>query len=176
MEDLYNGNLTDDTTEEEIMALLGLDGRTYLRDNSLARRQYTDTGRFAGCIHVWIPQQFIETVFELNGLSFKKRELVIQSLTEMMKLQQSGKRNNYKPYGDLSLLANKVGRGEEMDIPREGARLPQVKKIGSSNQYQADKPLLGKDVIRPALPTPWKLRPESRYGLTMGKHQQGQNP
>ena len=31
---------------------------------------------------------------------------------------------------------SKVGRGEEMDIPGEGFRLPRVKKIGSSNQDQ----------------------------------------
>ena len=60
-EDLYIGNLTNDATEEEILALLGLDGTTHLRENTLSRRQYTDNGRFAGCIHVWIPQQFIET-------------------------------------------------------------------------------------------------------------------
>ena len=101
MEDLYTGNLTKDITEEEILALLGLDGATYLCENSLARRQYTDNGRFAGCIHVRMPQRFIETVLELNGLSFKNRDLVIQSLTEMMKLQLSGKRNNYAPYGGL---------------------------------------------------------------------------
>ena len=55
MEDLYIGNLTNDTTEEEILALLGLDGNTYLRKNSLARRLYTDNGTFAGYIHVWMP-------------------------------------------------------------------------------------------------------------------------
>ena len=31
---------------------------------------------------------------------------------------------------------SKVGRGEEMDIPGEGVKLPHVKKIGSSNQNQ----------------------------------------
>ena len=35
MEDLYGANLTDDTTEEEILALPGLDGTTL---NSLARK------------------------------------------------------------------------------------------------------------------------------------------
>ena len=102
MEDLNIGNLTNDTTEEEILALLGLDGTTYLRENSLARRQCTENGKFAGCIHVWMPQQFVETVLELNGLSFKNKDFVIQPLTEMMKLQQSGKRKNYTPYGGLS--------------------------------------------------------------------------
>ena len=69
MEDLYIGNLTNDTTEEEILAFLELDDTTYLRENSLARRQYTDNGRFAGCILNWMLQHFIETVLELNGLS-----------------------------------------------------------------------------------------------------------
>ena len=54
MEDLYIGNLTNDTTEEETLPLLGLDGTTYLNENSLARRQYTDNGRFSGCIHIRI--------------------------------------------------------------------------------------------------------------------------
>ena len=39
-----------------------------------------------------MPQQFIETALELNGLSFKNRDLVNQLLTEMMKLQRSGKK------------------------------------------------------------------------------------
>ena len=37
MEDFYIGNLTNDTTEEEMLAVLGLEGTTYLRENSLAR-------------------------------------------------------------------------------------------------------------------------------------------
>ena len=80
MEDLYIGNLTNDTTEEEIMALLGLDGTTHLRENSWAKRQYTDNGRFPGCIHVRMPQQFIETVLELDGLSLKKETLLFSRL------------------------------------------------------------------------------------------------
>ena len=39
MEDLYNSNLTYDTTDEETLVLLGLDGTTYLREYSLAGRQ-----------------------------------------------------------------------------------------------------------------------------------------
>ena len=115
MEDLCIGNLTNDTTREQILALLGLDSTTYLRENRLARKQYTDSGRFAGCIHVRIPQQFIETVLELNGLSFKNTNLVTQPLTEMMNLQQSGKRDNYTPYGGLSFQAKQGGKGREMD-------------------------------------------------------------
>ena len=111
MEDLYIGNLTRDTTEEEILTPLRLGGIIYLRGNSLARRQYTDNGRFAGCIHVRIPQQFKETVLELNGLSFKNRDLVIYPLTEMMKLQQSGKRNSYTPDGGLSFRAKQREKG-----------------------------------------------------------------
>ena len=109
MEDLYVGNLTNDTTEEEILILLGLDGTTYLRKNSLARRQSTDSGRFAGCIIERMLQQFIETVLEFNELSFKNRDLVIQPLTEMMKLQLSRTRNIYTLYGGLSFRAKQGG-------------------------------------------------------------------
>ena len=132
MEDLCTGNLTNDTTKEEILALLALGSTTYLRENSLARRQYTDSGRFAGCIYVRMPQQFIETVLELNGLSFKNTNLVIQPLTEMMNLQQSGKRDNYTPYGGLSCQAKQGGKGREMGATGEGVMLPHVKKIGRS--------------------------------------------
>ena len=79
MEDFLTGNLTNDITEEEIFPFLLLDGTTYLRENSLARKQYTGNARFAGCIHVRIPQQFMETVLKINVLSF--RHLVIQLLT-----------------------------------------------------------------------------------------------
>ena len=77
MEDLYIGNLNNDTTEEDILALLGLDGTTYLYENSLARGQYTDNCRFDGCIHLRMPQQFIERVLELSGLSFNNRDLLL---------------------------------------------------------------------------------------------------
>ena len=53
-----------------------------------------------------MPQQFIQAVVELDGLSLKNRDLVIQPFTEMMKLDQSGKRNNYTPYGGLSFRDN----------------------------------------------------------------------
>ena len=39
MEDLYNSNLTYDTTDEETFPLLGLDGTTNLREYRLAGRQ-----------------------------------------------------------------------------------------------------------------------------------------
>ena len=71
---------------------------------------------------------------------------------------------------------SKVVKGEELDIPREGVRLPHVKKIGSSNLDQTEKFLLGRERIKPAHPTPRKARLESRYGLIMWKHLQGQKP
>ena len=73
-----------------------------LSENSLTRRQHTENVRFSGCIHVQLSQQFLETVLELDRLSLKNRDLVIQPLTEMMKLQQSGNTNDYYiPYGGL---------------------------------------------------------------------------
>ena len=158
------------------MTPLGLGSITYLRENSLGRRQYTDNGRFVGCIHVRMLQHFTQTVLELTGLSFKNRDLVIQRLTEMMKLQQGDMKNLYTFYGGLSFRLSEVGRREEMDIPRDAERLSHVKKLNSSNQKQTDKSLLGKESIRPAILTPQKVRLESRYGLTMWKHLQGQKP
>ena len=136
MEGLYVGNLANDTIEGDILALLGLDGTIYLRQNSFEREQYTDNGRFAGCIHVQMSQQFLERPLWLNGLKFKSRNIVTQSLKEMMKLQRGGKRNNYTLY-EVSLFGpSTVGRGERMDTPGEGIRLPHVKIIGSRNEYR----------------------------------------
>ena len=42
---------------------------------------------------------------------------------------------------------SKVGRRKEIDISREGVRLSHVKKKGSSNQDETDKPHLGKERI-----------------------------
>ena len=39
MENLYNSNLTYDTTDKETLALLGLNGTKYLSEYSLAGRQ-----------------------------------------------------------------------------------------------------------------------------------------
>ena len=80
----------------------------------------------------------------------------------MMNLQQSGKKDNYTPYGGVSFQAKQGGKEREMDITGEGVMLPHVQKISSSNQDQTDKPLLDKE-IRPALSTPRKARPERRY-------------
>ena len=91
MEGFLTGNLINDITEEEIFPFLVLGGTTYLRESSLARKQCTGNWRFAGCIHLRMPQKFIETVLKINGLSFKNRHLVIQLLTEMMKLHLNGK-------------------------------------------------------------------------------------
>ena len=175
MEDLYIANFTDDTTEEEIVALLGLGSTTYLCESSLARRQYTDNGRFAGCIHVRIPQKSIETVLELNGLSFKNRDLVIQPLTEMKKLQLS-KRNNYTPYRGLSFWTKQCGEERGNGYFRERGQASTRQKISSSNQDQMDKSLLGKEIIRLPLPIPWKAPLESRYGFAIWKHHQRQKP
>ena len=165
MEVLCTGNLTDDTTEEETVAPLGVIGTTHLRENSPVRRQYTDNRKFSECIHFRILQQFIETVLELNRLSFKSRDLFNQSLTAIMKLQQSDKRNKYAPHGGLSPRAKHRGKGTGNGYSRGCfvAVLLHAKKIGSINQYQTDKPLLGKE-IRPAFPTPRKARPERTSG------------
>ena len=48
---------------------------------------------------------------ELNRLNFKNRDLVIQPLTEMTKLQLSGVKNNYTPYGGLFSGAKQGGTG-----------------------------------------------------------------
>ena len=42
MENLYIDNLTNDITEEEILAILGLGGTTNIRENSLAKKQYRE--------------------------------------------------------------------------------------------------------------------------------------
>ena len=86
MEDLYIGNLTNDTTEEE-----ALTPPTPLG----ARRYYTPTQEQPGkkVVHrqwgtCWVyTQSDAPTVLELNGMSFKNRNLVIQS----------GERHNYAP-------------------------------------------------------------------------------
>ena len=80
--------------------------------------------------------------------ALKNRDLVIQPLTETMKLQQSGKRNDYTPYGGLSFRAKQGGNGQDktngQTPPRQGD------KAGSSN--------------------PTDARLEGRYGLTIRKH------
>ena len=122
MEDLCIGNLTIDTSEDEILALLGLNSTAYLYKISLTRREFTDNGRFAGCIHVRMPQRFIETVLELIALSLKNRELVLQPPMKIRKLQQSGKRNNYRLYGGRSFHTKQGGRRRGTENFRVGGQ------------------------------------------------------
>ena len=93
------------------------------------------------------------TVLELNGLSFKKKDLAIQPLTEMMKLQQSGKRNNCTPYGGLFFQAKQSGKDRGNAYFLKEVQGFTHQKIGSSNQDQTDRSFLGKEIIRSALPT-----------------------
>ena len=116
-----------------------------------------------------LPQQFIEIVLELNGLTFKNRDLVIQPLTKMMKLQLRGKINDYTPYGSLPFWVKKGRKSRGYGYSQGGCR-NSMREKNSSNQDQTIKSLLGKEIIRLALPTPGKVCPESRYGLTMWKH------
>ena len=76
---------------------------------------------------------------ELNGLSFKNRDFVIQPLTEIMKLQLSGNRNNYTSYGGLSPLAKQDGKGRGNGYSRGGDQVSTRQKKGSSNQNQTKK-------------------------------------
>ena len=138
--------------------------------------QYTHNGRFVGLIHVQMPQQFIETALELNGLSLKNRDLVNQLLTEMMKLQRSGKKTVIHLIEVFPFGLSNVGQGEEMNIPGKRFRVLHAKKLKSSNRGQTEKFILGKETIRSTLPTPWKACPESRHGMTVWKHLQGQYP
>ena len=137
MEDLCIGNLTNNTREEEILAPLGLNYTTYLRKNSLVRKQYTDNGRFAGCIHVRMPQQFIETVLEINGLSFKNLGNLLLSRL------QKWWRCNWEVRGiilhiiEVSPLGlGKVGRGEKMNIGEKGGQASAHQK----NRQQQPRP------------------------------------
>ena len=57
---------------------------------------------------------------ELTGLSLKNRDLAIQPLMEMMKLQESGKRNNYTSYGGLSFRAKQGGKASGNGYSRGG--------------------------------------------------------
>lgn len=94
----------------------------------------------------------------------------------MMRLQLSSKRNIIR-FMEISLFVlSKVGRGEDMGIPKKGIRFPHVKKAGSINQDQMQKFLLGRGIIRRVLPTPRKARTDSSYGLAMRKHFQGEKP
>ena len=174
MEDLYIGNLTNYTTQEEMLALLELDGTTYLHENSLARKQCTDNGRFSGCIYVRMPQQFIETVLELNGLSFKNRDLVIQPLTEMMKLQLSGKRNNYT---NLSFRANQGGMVRGNGYSAGGGQASTRQKNRLQQPRQQIPPRQGDNKAGPFNPTEGmsgeQVWVENAEALARAKHIRG---
>ena len=66
-----------------------------------------------------MPQQFIETVLELDGLSLKNRDIVNQPLTEMMKLEPSDKKTIAYPM-EVSHLS-KMGRERKWTFPGTGS-------------------------------------------------------
>ena len=80
----------------------------------------------------------------------------------MMKLQQSGNRDNYTPYGSLSFPATQGGKGKGNGYFRGGGH----DQTDSSNQDQTDKSFLDKEIIRTVHSTPQKACP-------MWKHLQG---
>ena len=73
---LYVGNITKDTTKEDIMQLFGLNSTAYLRDNSKVQVFYhTNSTTFA---IVQIIHRYAIELLKLNGLEFKSRKLVIE--------------------------------------------------------------------------------------------------
>ena len=137
MEDLYVGNLANDTTQQEILVLLGLDGTTYLRENNLARMLCPKNRRFNWCMHVRMPQQFTERFLGLSALNFKSRDFVIHLLTEMIKSLLGGKRNNVTSYGGLSFPAKPgeifLGAGQVSTRQKNSQQQPRECKAGTSN-------------------------------------------
>ena len=81
-----------------------------------------------------------------------------QLLTEMIKLQHSGKGNNHTPYGGLSFWVKQRGKERGNRYSRGEGQVSILKKIGSRNQDS----LLGQE-IGLAITTPHKACPESRY-------------
>ena len=76
--------------------------------NSKITKGFEENGRFTGYFVLTIPQYFVETILEANGLEFRNRYLVVQPYTDMLRFYTKI-RTNYKPYGGLSYRGKSEG-------------------------------------------------------------------
>ena len=73
---LYVGNITADTTEEDIMQLFGLNTTTYLRNNTKIQVFHNTNSKTFAILQLFY-RHAVE-IIKLNGLEFKSRNLVIE--------------------------------------------------------------------------------------------------
>lgn len=73
---LYVGNISADTTEEDIMQLFGLNTTTFLRNNTKVQVFHNTNSKTFAIIQLFY-RHAVE-IIKLNGLEFKSRNLVIE--------------------------------------------------------------------------------------------------
>ena len=79
--DLQQWDLCYDTTEEEILALLGLGGTTYSRENIMTRRQCTQELQDFLRVYIWgFPNRLYKKILEVSGIKFKTETLSFKQL------------------------------------------------------------------------------------------------
>ena len=72
------GNLTTDTTEEDIKELFGINNTTLLRENSTVQLHFNTKSKFKGYAILDTFTHVAEELLPLNGFEFKSRKLVIE--------------------------------------------------------------------------------------------------
>ena len=75
---LYIGNLTTDSTEEDIKELFGINNTTLLRENSTVQLHFNTKSKFRGYAILDTFTHVAEELLALNGFEFKSRKLVIE--------------------------------------------------------------------------------------------------
>ena len=75
---LYVGNISTDTTTEDVIQLFGLSTTKYLREQTSVQLVFNSKSRYKGYAYLHIPSHIAEEIMKLDGFEFKSRKLSIQ--------------------------------------------------------------------------------------------------
>lgn len=75
---LYVGNISSDTTKEDIMELFHSNTTKYLRDKSSAELCFNTKSKYKGYAYLNIPHHISTEILKLDGFEYNSRKLTIQ--------------------------------------------------------------------------------------------------
>ena len=111
---LFIANLDDNITENELLALFGLNATPDTRKWSSAEITYNGRGKYKVYAKLRTHYKFALEILKLNGMTFNHRELLIQPEKNPQKSKQSNRSNgkSHLPYNPRNaLLAGGKNRG-----------------------------------------------------------------
>ena len=133
MTKLYIGNITTDTTEEDIIQLFGLNSTAYLRDNSTVQVFYHTNSKFRSYAIVQIFHRYAIELLKLNGLEYKSRKLIVEIANNPPKFSTD---KSILPYDHRGMQRGKNQQGNLDTSKKNKAKAVRPAPASSSRQEE----------------------------------------